>query len=184
LLGLRPERSRLTGRDLVRAAGAALLGDSGLRHPSRPDPGVSHVLLAVALATGAPRPALRPPPGVAPDPAAAPAPVRPRRRRRAPECRASRLLLAAASELRAGGGALLARDPARLAVVVGTALGGVEEGERALAGATGLRTLAGALYDSPARNLARGLGARGPVLTVSTACASGATALGVGAELV
>ncbi len=104
--------------------------------------------------------------------------------RRAPECRASRLLLAAASELRSGGGALLARDPARLAVVVGTALGGVAEGERALAGATGLRTLAGALYDSPARNLARALGARGPVLTVSTACASGATALGVGADLV
>jgi len=104
--------------------------------------------------------------------------------RRAPECRASRLLLAAASELRSGGGALLARDPARLAVVVGTALGGVAEGERAFAGAVGLRTLAGALYDSPARNLARGLGARGPVLTVSTACASGATALGVGAELV
>ena len=46
--------------------------------------------------------------------------------RRAPECRASRLLLAAASELSVGGGALLARDPARLAVVVGTALGGVE----------------------------------------------------------
>ena len=44
--------------------------------------------------------------------------------------------------------------------------------------------MAGALYDSPARNLARGLGARGPVLTVSTACASGATALGVGADLV
>jgi 3-oxoacyl-[acyl-carrier-protein] synthase II len=104
--------------------------------------------------------------------------------RRAPECRASRLLLAAAGELRSGGGALLARDPTRLAVVVGTALGGVAEGERALAGAPGLRTLAGALYDSPARNLARGLGARGPVLTVSTACASGATALGVGAELV
>ena len=104
--------------------------------------------------------------------------------RRAPECRASRLLLAAASELRSGGGALLSRDPSRLAVVVGTALGGVAEGERALAGAAGLRTLAGALYDSPARNLARGLGARGPVLTVSTACASGATALGVGAELV
>ena len=104
--------------------------------------------------------------------------------RRAPECRASRLLLAAASELRSGGGALLARDPTRLAVVVGTALGGVAEGERALSGAADLRTLAGALYDSPARNLARGLGARGPVLTVSTACASGATALGVGAELV
>jgi len=103
---------------------------------------------------------------------------------RAPACRASRLLLAAASELMSGGGALLTRDPARLAVVIGTALGGVEEGERALAGAAGVSTLAGALYDSPARNLARWLGARGPVLTVATACASGATALGVGAELV
>jgi 3-oxoacyl-(acyl-carrier-protein) synthase len=67
--------------------------------------------------------------------------------------------------------------------VVGTALGGVEEGERALTGAGGLRALAGGLYDSPARNLARWLDARGPTLTVSTACASGATALGVGAEL-
>jgi 3-oxoacyl-[acyl-carrier-protein] synthase II len=59
----------------------------------------------------------------------------------------------------------------------------VEEGDRALAGDPRLRTLAGGLYDTPARNLARWLGARGPVLTVSTACASGATALGVGAEL-
>jgi 3-oxoacyl-[acyl-carrier-protein] synthase II len=40
-----------------------------------------------------------------------------------------------------------------------------------------------ALYDSPAHALARRLGARGPVLTVSTACASGATALGIGADL-
>jgi 3-oxoacyl-[acyl-carrier-protein] synthase II len=102
---------------------------------------------------------------------------------RSPACRASRLLLAAAGELRAGAGALLARDPRRLAVVVGTALGGVAEGERALEGAGGLRALGGALYDSPGRNLARWLGARGPILTVATACASGATALGVGAEL-
>lgn len=99
------------------------------------------------------------------------------------ECRASHLLAAAAGELRAAGAALLEGDPARVAVVLGTALGGVEEGDRALAGAPGLRTLAGGLYDSPARNLARWLGARGPALTVSTACASGATALGVGAEL-
>src|SRR5207302_9186226 len=62
-------------------------------------------------------------------------------------------------------------------------LGGGEEGARALAGAPSLRALAGGLYASPARNLARWLGARGPVMTVSTACASGATALGVGAEL-
>lgn len=98
-------------------------------------------------------------------------------------CRASHLLVAAAGELRAAGAAVLDGDPARLAVVLGTALGGVEEGDRALAGAPGLRTLAGALYDSPTRNLARWLGARGPALTVSTACASGATALGVGADL-
>src|SRR6266851_5161286 len=44
------------------------------------------------------------------------------------------------------------------------------------------RPVAGALYDSPGHALARYLGARGPELTVSTACASGATALGVGAE--
>src|SRR4029453_13961035 len=42
---------------------------------------------------------------------------------------------------------------------------------------------AGALESSPAHGLARWLGARGPVLTVGTACAAGATALGTGAEL-
>jgi 3-oxoacyl-[acyl-carrier-protein] synthase II len=105
------------------------------------------------------------------------------------ECRASRFLLGAADELRGSATILLEADPARLAVVVGTALGGVEEGERALQPApprdvvARVRACAGGLYDTPARNLARWLGARGPVLTVSTACASGATALGVGAEL-
>jgi 3-oxoacyl-[acyl-carrier-protein] synthase II len=68
-------------------------------------------------------------------------------------------------------------------VVVGTALGGVEELEHALAGASRARVVAGALYDSPGRALARTLGAGGPVLTVSTACASGATALGIAADL-
>jgi len=106
-----------------------------------------------------------------------------RQPRTAGECRASQLLIAAAAELRSAGAAMLDSSPARTAVVIGTALGGVEEGERALGGAPSLRALAGGLYDSPARNLARWLGARGPVMTVSTACASGATALGVGAEL-
>jgi len=98
-----------------------------------------------------------------------------------PACRASQLLIAAAEDLRAR--ATLACDPARLAVVVGTALGGVGELEHAEAGDASLRRAEGALYDSPAHRLASWLRADGPVLTVSTACASGATAMGLGAEL-
>jgi 3-oxoacyl-(acyl-carrier-protein) synthase len=94
--------------------------------------------------------------------------------------RAAELLLAAARDLRAR--TPLDVAPERLGVVVGTALGGVEEGEAALAG-RGPGRVAGARYDSPGRTLAAHLGARGPVLTVSTACASGATALGLAAEL-
>ena len=101
---------------------------------------------------------------------------------RVPDCRATRLLVSAADELAAHGG-MRAAAPAKLAVVVGTALGGVEEGERALAGDPRRRRLRDALYDAPAHNLARWLGARGPVLTVSTACASGATAMALGADL-
>lgn len=101
-----------------------------------------------------------------------------------PDCRASRLLIAAADDLCAQAGFRpLPLAPARVAVVVGTALGGVEEGEKALAGDRRRRRLHGALYDGPAWNLARWLGARGPVVTVSTACASGATALALGADL-
>jgi 3-oxoacyl-(acyl-carrier-protein) synthase len=70
-----------------------------------------------------------------------------------------------------------------VAVVVGTALGGVEELDHALAYASGPRAAAAGLYDSPAHALARRIGARGAVITVSTACASGATALGVAADL-
>ncbi len=103
---------------------------------------------------------------------------------RVPDCRATRLLISAADELIAqSGGSPLAADAQRVAVVVGTALGGVEEGERALAGDRRRRRLRDALYDSPGHNLARWLGATGPVMTVSTACASGATALALGADL-
>ena len=103
---------------------------------------------------------------------------------RVPDCRATRLLVSAADEVVAQSG-LRGRglDPSRVAVVVGTALGGVEEGEKALAGDRRRRRLRDALYDSPAHNLARWLGAEGPAITVSTACASGATAMALGADL-
>ncbi|HEY7519508.1 MAG TPA: beta-ketoacyl-[acyl-carrier-protein] synthase family protein [Methylomirabilota bacterium] len=99
----------------------------------------------------------------------------------ATSCRASAVLLAAADDLLSH--AALTADPARIAVVLGTALGGVDELERALGGARSPRVAAAGLYDGPAHALARRLEARGPVLTVSTACASGATSLGIGADL-
>jgi 3-oxoacyl-(acyl-carrier-protein) synthase len=103
---------------------------------------------------------------------------------RVPDCRATRLLVSAADDLGGQTGLRpLPVAPARVAVVLGTALGGVDEGDRALAGDRRRRRLRGWLYDSPAHNLARWLGADGPVITVSTACASGATAIGIGADL-
>jgi len=96
-------------------------------------------------------------------------------------CRATQLLFAAAEDLLAR--APIAAEPERIAVVLGTALGGVGELERALTPRGRFRHAAGALYDSPAHALARRLGARGPVLTVGAACAAGATAIGNGADL-
>jgi len=96
-------------------------------------------------------------------------------------CRATQLLLAAAADLLAR--SPISAEPERVAVVLGTALGGVGELERALAPGGRSRHAVGALYDSPAHALARRLGARGPVLTVGAACAAGATALGHGADL-
>jgi len=95
--------------------------------------------------------------------------------------RAAQLLLAAAEDLLAR--AAIAAEPERTAIVLGTALGGVEELERALAPGGRARHAVDALYDSPAHALAHRLGARGPVMTVGAACAAGATALGTGADL-
>ena len=106
------------------------------------------------------------------------------RARRVVRCRTSRLLVHAAREaLETAGlrGAL--PEPERVGVVIGTALGGIDEASRALAAPGGLSKLVGSVYDGPTRNLARWLGARGPVLTVTTACASGATSLGLAADL-
>ena len=96
-------------------------------------------------------------------------------------CRASQLLLAAAEDLLAR--SAVSAEPERIAVVLGTALGGVEGLERALAPGGRPRHAVDALYDSPAHALARRLGARGPVMTVGAACAAGATAIGTGADL-
>jgi 3-oxoacyl-(acyl-carrier-protein) synthase len=95
--------------------------------------------------------------------------------------RASLLLEAAAQDLLARVSMLA--PPERRAMVLGTALGGVDELDRAVGGDPGPRRAANGLYDSPTRALARRLEIGGPALTVSTACASGATALGVGADL-
>ena len=96
-------------------------------------------------------------------------------------CRATRLLACAADDLL--GRAPLDADPVRTAIVVGTALGGVEELDLALGDPDDTEHAAAALYDAPAHGLAKRLGVRGPVITISTACASGATAMGIGADL-
>ncbi len=104
--------------------------------------------------------------------------------RRMPECRASRFLFHATREALDTAGLTGARpDPERIAVVIGTALGGIDDARRAVLGEGGARAIVGSLYDGPTWNLARWLGAEGPVVTVSTACASGATSLGVAAAL-
>lgn len=86
--------------------------------------------------------------------------------------RASRLLLAAAAEALQG---CALRPSARRGVVVGTTKGALE---LALPRWEAGEAPPEALLDAPARALAQACGARGPVLTVSAACASSAAALG------
>lgn len=101
-----------------------------------------------------------------------------------PACRASQFLITAAHEAIQMAHLHDAPPPAqRLAVVVGSALGGIGEAERFRAQPDNLHALAHASYDGPTRCLSRWLGATGPVITLSTACASGATSLGIGADL-
>ena len=115
-------------------------------------------------------------------PAALPGGVEPSRR--SPYCRTTRFLVHAAREaLETAGLREALPEAGRVAVVVGTALGGIDGASRALVAGSALGALTGSAYDGPTRNLARWLGARGPVLTVTTACASGATSLGLGADL-
>jgi len=104
--------------------------------------------------------------------------------RRVTYCRTSRFLVHAAREALEAAALREALPPAeRIAVVVGTALGGIDEASRALGTRGRLRGVLGSAYDGPTRNLARWLGARGPAMTVTTACASGATSIGLGADL-
>ena len=104
--------------------------------------------------------------------------------RRSPYCRTTRFLVHAAREaLETAGFRQGLPEASRIAVVIGTALGGIDEASRALAGPGALGPLTGSVFDGPTRNLARWVGAQGPVLTAATACASGATSLGLAADL-
>ncbi len=81
--------------------------------------------------------------------------------------------------IRANGG-----NPRRAGVIVGTVLGGAVLGERYLrargtAGAESVKALEGYPLRTIAASLARAAGFSGPVLTVSTACASGTDAIGI-----
>lgn len=101
-----------------------------------------------------------------------------------PNCRASQFLIVAASEaLQMAHWYETPPASQRLGIVIGSALGGIGQAEHLMEQPHDLHALTGAPYDGPTRNLARWLRVTGPVMTISTACASGATSLGVAADL-
>jgi len=101
-----------------------------------------------------------------------------------PKCRASQFLILAASEaLQMAHWSEAPFADQCLGVVIGSALGGIGQAEYLMERPRDLHALTEAPYDGPTRNLAHWLRATGPVMTISTACASGATSLGVAADL-
>ena len=95
--------------------------------------------------------------------------------------RADLLLLAAASEVLAGVPRVLLSGP-RTGVALGTTMGGNRRFCEWLDGSS--PDPRGSELAAPARLLARRIGAEGPVLTLSSACASGTSAVGTAARLV
>ena len=100
---------------------------------------------------------------------------------------AERFALAAADEALKGAGgaaAVLGGAPEAVGVFFGGSTAGMLESEDALAGgagrarACGRPLLAAQPLDAPAAAVARSFGLGGPVLTISSACASGTQALG------
>lgn len=104
--------------------------------------------------------------------------------------RSSQLLLAALAQIRDDLDPLLDRvEPLRVGVVLGTSTSGIAEGEAAMAHReesgewpTGFSYRQQEMA-APAECLADWLGVRGPALTISTACSSGAKALASGRRL-
>ncbi|MEX1032918.1 MAG: beta-ketoacyl-ACP synthase [Cellvibrionaceae bacterium] len=106
------------------------------------------------------------------------------------QTRSNQLLLSALGQLEAEWRRNVAElNPRRVAVVLGTSTSGIAEGERAMV----MREAQGAWPEqfsyrqqemyAPAESLADWLGVRGPALTISTACSSGAKALASGRRL-